>query len=178
MTLIIHIIKYKLLNLTSCFRKSNLESKLRVSTGLFVIMLFFGMGLGFFYYIFNYLAGLQDIGFLLMDKVLSIGFLAIFMMLVISNIVTAISTLYRSHETASYFSTPVSHLKVFAVRFVDNVIYSTWGVALLGIPIILAYGLVRGFLWWEFLLEIFCVLIPFTIIPACLGVIITIFIYL
>lgn len=178
MTLIIHIIKYKLLNLTSCFRKSNLESKLRVSTGLFVIMLFFGMGLGFFYYIFDYLAGLQDIGFLLMDKVLSIGFLAIFIMLVISNIVTAISTLYRSHETASYFSTPVSHLKVFTVRFVDNVIYSTWGVALLGIPIILAYGLVRGFLWWEFLLEIFCVLIPFTIIPACLGVIITIFIYL
>jgi len=178
MTLIIHIFKYKLLNLTSYFRKSDLESKLRILTGLFVIMLFFSMALGFFYYIFDYLAGLQDIGFLLMDKVLSIGFLAIFIMLVISNIVTAISTLYRSHETASFLSTPVSHLQVFTVRFFDNVMYSTWGVALLGIPIILAYGLVRGFLWWEFLLEIFCVLIPFTIIPACIGVIVTVFIYL
>lgn len=155
-----------------------MEHRIRFIISSIIIILFFGGGLYFFYYVFNYLSGLYDIGFLLMDKVISIGFLAIFMMLIISNIVTAISTLYHSHETAYYFSTPASHLEVFTIRFIDNVIYSTWGVLLLGIPIVIAYGLVRGFLWWEYLFELFCVLVPFTIIPACIGVILTIVIYL
>ncbi|MCD6163699.1 MAG: hypothetical protein J7K40_14960 [candidate division Zixibacteria bacterium] len=142
------------------------------------MMVFFSTALYFFYYIFNYLSGLHDIGYLLMDKILSIGFLAIFIMLVISNIVTAISTLYRSHETANYFSTPASHLEIFTVRFIDNILYSTWGVLLLGIPIILAYGMVRGFSWWGYAVEILCVLIPFIVIPACLGVLFIIIINL
>ena len=178
MTLIVHIINYKIINLTSYLRKSSLDIKVRFFTGLFIILLFFCAGLYFFYYIFDYLAGLHDIGFLLMDKVLSIGFLAIFIMLIISNIVTAISTLYRSPETESYLSTPVSHLELFTVRFFDNMMYSTWGVSLLGVPIILAYGLVRGFSWWGYFVEIIFILIPFTVIPACLGVMFTILVYL
>ena len=131
MSLIIHIISYKLLNLTSYLRRSDLEHKLKVLVGAFVIMIFFGIGLYFFYYIFDYLAGLHDIGYLLIDKIMSLGFLAIFIMLIISNIVTSISTLYHSHETTIYFSTPISHLQVFTVRFIDNTLYSTWGVILL-----------------------------------------------
>lgn len=173
-----HILNYKLLNLVAYLHQADLERKIRFIVSSIVVILFFSGGLYFFYYMFDYLSGLYDIGFLLMDKVISIGFLAIFVMLVISNIVTAISTLYRSPETAYYFSTPVSHLKVFTIRFFDNIIYSTWGVLLLGIPIITAYGLVRGFLWWQYLFELFCVLIPFTVIPACIGVIFTIVIYL
>lgn len=178
MLIIKHILSYKFLNLVAYLHQADLERKMRFIVSSIIMMLFFTGGLYFFYYIFNYLSGLYDIGFLLMDKVISIGFLAIFVMLIISNIVTAISTMYRSPETAYYLSTPVSHLKVFAVRFFDNIIYSTWGVLLLGIPIVIAYGLVRGFLWWEYLFELFCVLIPFTIIPACIGVIFTMVIYL
>ncbi|RKX17466.1 MAG: hypothetical protein DRP26_06935 [Candidatus Zixiibacteriota bacterium] len=178
MRIVIHSLNYKLLNLTAYFQRSNMEHGIRFIVSSIIMILFFGGSLYFFYYVFNYLSGLYDIGFLLMDKVISIGFLAIFIMLVISNIVTAISTLYRSYETTYYFSTPASHLEVFTIRFIDNVIYSTWGVLLLGIPIVIAYGMVRGFLWWEYLFEIFCVLIPFTIIPACIGVILTIVIYL
>jgi len=164
--------------MTSYLRESDLERKLRFYTGAFVMMIFFAAALYFFYYIFDYLAGLQDIGFLLIDKIMSIGFLAIFIMLIISNIITSISTLYRSDETVFYFSTPVSHLKVFAIRFFDNVMYSTWGVLLLGIPIIIAYGIVREFQWWKYLIEIIGILVPFTIIPACLGVGFTIIVYL
>ncbi len=57
-------------------------------------------------------------------------------------------------------------------------IYSTWGVLLLGIPLIIAYGIVRDFAWWNYIVEIFFVMIPFTIIPACLGVGFTILLYL
>lgn len=178
MNLLKHVIGYKLINMTSYLRESDIERKLRFYTGAFVMMLFFGGSLYFFTYMFNYLAGLQDIGYLLIDKIMSIGFLAIMIMLFISNIITAISTLYRSEETVFYFSTPVSHLKVFAIRFVDNVLYSTWGVMLLGIPIIVAYGIVRDFAWWQYLAEILFVLVPFTIIPACIGIAFTMVLYL
>ncbi|MCP4584045.1 MAG: hypothetical protein GY839_20730 [candidate division Zixibacteria bacterium] len=174
MNLIKHVFNYKLLNITSYLRESDLEHKLRIYTGAFVMILFFSGSLYFFHYIFDYLSSLQDIGYLLIDKIMSIGFLAIFIMLVISNIITSISTLFRSEETAFYFSTPLSHLKVFAIRFVDNIIYSTWGVLLLGIPIIIAYGLTRDFRWWDYLFEIVFILVPFTIIPACIGVGLTI----
>ncbi len=173
-----HVINYKLINMTSYLRESDLERKLRFYTGALVMLIFFGAGLYFFYYMFNYLAGLQDIGYLLIDKIMSIGFLAIFIMLAISNIITSISTLYRSNETIFYFSTPMPHLKVFAIRFFDNVMYSTWGVLLLGIPIIVAYGIVRDFQWWKYFVEIIGILVPFTIIPACLGVGFTIIVYL
>jgi ABC-2 type transport system permease protein len=164
--------------MTSYLRESDFERKLRIYTGTLIMALFFAGSLYFFYYMFNYLAGLKDIGYLLIDKILSIGFLAIFIMLVISNIITAISTLYRSEETVFYFATPVSHLKVFAVRFFDNVMYSTWGVLLLGIPIIIAYGLVRDFQWWKYFIEILFVMIPFTVVPACIGVGFTIILYM
>ncbi len=95
MYLIRHIFEYKYLSLTSYLRETDLERKLRLYTGAFIMMLFFSGALYFFHYMFNYLAGLQDIGFLLIDKILSIAFLAIFIMLFISNIITAISTLYR-----------------------------------------------------------------------------------
>ncbi len=41
---------------------------------------------------------------------------------------------------------------------------------LLGLPLMFAYGLVRGFALWEYLFEVFCVLLPFIVIPACIGV--------
>jgi ABC-2 type transport system permease protein len=156
--------------LSSFVKHLNGERLLRLAVGLFVGSVFFGGGLFFFYKIFYYLNGLTDIGNLLMNKIISLGFLAIFVMLIISNLVTAISTLYRSPETAYLLSTPVSFNQVFTVRFIDNLVFSTWAVLLMGLPAIVAYGLVRGFAVWEYLFEFFCILIPFVVIPGCIGV--------
>jgi ABC-2 type transport system permease protein len=49
---------------------------------------------------------------------------------------------------------------------------------LLGLPLILAYGMARGFVLWEYLFEIFCVLFPFVIIPACIGVLFSMLMFL
>jgi len=143
---------------------------MKIIVGLFVISCFFGGSFFFFYRIFNYLSGLQDIGLLLINKIISLGFLAIFIMLVISNIVTSITTLYRSRETSFLISTPASHNDVFAVKFIDNIFFSTWAVLLLGMPIIFAYGIVRDFRIWHYIYTILFALLPFIVIPACFGV--------
>lgn len=169
---------YKTVSARSFMGNLNVEIVMKILVGLFVVTCFFTGSLFFFYRIFNYLGGLRDIGILLMNKLVSLGFLAIFMMLVISNIVTSISTLYRSRETSFLLSTPTSHQKVFTVKFIDNIFFSTWAVLLLGLPLILAYGLVREFVLWEYIFEIFCVLLPFVIIPACIGVSFSILMFL
>ncbi len=87
---------YKTVSARSFLRNLDFEVVTKILVGLFVVSCFFTGSLFFFYRIFSYLGGLRDIGFLLMNKLVSLGFLAIFMMLVISNIVTSISTLYRS----------------------------------------------------------------------------------
>ncbi len=178
MSLIFHIIKYKIINLLGYFRQTDIETRARAVVGMIVLLAFFIGGLYFFWYVFDYLSRIREIGFMLMDKVLSLAFLAIFVMLIISNIVTAISTLYRSNETVFYLAMPVSHLELFTVRFFDNILYSTWGVMILGVPIIVAYGVVRGFEWWQYLLGLFGILIPFTIIPGCIGAGALIIVYL
>lgn len=172
------IIRFRIIGAIAFFRQMDTERRVRVAVGTSVLTLFFGGALSFFWYLFDYLSKIREIGILLMDRIISLGFLAIFLMLIISNAITAISTLYRSRETASLLYRPLSYRQIFAARFFDNLIYSTWGVLILGIPIILAYGIVRGFPWWSYIYEFVLVLVPFTVIPACIGIGIIIFVYL
>jgi len=167
----IHILHYKSISARSLLSGFSAEKSIKILVGIFVLSCFFAGSFFFFYRLLAYLGSLQDIGILLMNKLVSLGFLAIFVMLIISNIVTSISTLYRSPETSFLLSTPISHRQVFTVKFIDNIFYSTWAVMLLGLPLILAYGIVRHFALWEYVFEICCVLLPFIIIPACIGVV-------
>jgi ABC-2 type transport system permease protein len=174
----LHILRYKTVAIGSFFKNMSSEHVLRLVVGVIVGCGFFAGGLFFFFKIFSYLNGLVDIGQLLMNKIISLGFMAIFIMLVISNLVTSITTLYRSPETAYLLSTPASFRQVFAVKFIDNIIFSTWAVMILGLPAIMAYGLVRQFEVWEYIFEFFLVLVPFVVIPGCVGVALAMFMFL
>lgn len=177
MRFVAYVAAYKILSIIGHLRDRDLESRLRVFVGLFVVVVFFAASLCLFYYIFDYLTGLYDIGYLLIDKIVSIGFLAIFIMLGISNAATSVSTFYNSRETESYLALPTPHLDVFVSRFIDNTLYSTWGVLFLTVPMVIAYGLIREFAWWQHLAQI-GLLLPFVLIPACLGTTLTIVLYL
>jgi ABC-2 type transport system permease protein len=174
----LHILRYKTLAISSYFKNLNSERAIKGIAGLIVIASFFSGSLYFFYRVFDYLASMTDIGFFLMNKIISLGCLAIFIMLVISNLVTAITTLYRSQETAYLLSTPATYRQVFTVKFIDNIVFSTWAVMVLGLPVMIAYGMVRGFVLWEYIFEVFCILIPFVLIPGCIGVGFAIFMFL
>ncbi len=178
MNFVTHILRFRIIGVLAFFRGMDVERRIRTIVGATVLALFFFGALFFFWYLFDYLSKIREIGILLMDRIISLGFLAIFLMLVISNTITAISTLYRSGETTDLFHRPLPHRQLFIARFLDNLLYSTWGVLVLGVPIILAYGIVRGISWWGYLYEFCFILLPFTVIPGCLGVGVIIFVYL
>ncbi|RMH69736.1 MAG: hypothetical protein D6675_11875 [Gemmatimonadetes bacterium] len=136
---------------------------------LFVVGMF-----AIFLAMFSYLQTDADVlGPILTARILRIAFLSFFSLLVISNIITSLSTLYRSSEVVYLFSTPMTHLNVFITKFIENVFFSSWAILMLGIPIVAAYGLIVNapFYFYPWILLIF---IPFVLISASWGVSFTI----
>lgn len=126
----------------------------------------------FFYTLFHYLDGLQDFGNMLMNRLIGMVMMAFFSMLVFSNLIITLSTTYISREIEHYMSQPVSHSSIFFVKLVESVVYSSWAFAILSLPLFLSFGAVRNVSLWFYVL-IPLLVIPFLIVPAGIGALLT-----
>jgi len=81
-----------------------------------------------------------ELGEVFLDRMFYLGWSIIFYLLVLSNLVTGFSTFYRSPEVAFLMTLPVENTQIFRIKFVENLIYSSWAILILGIPLTLAYG--------------------------------------
>ena len=140
-----------------------------ISTAVVLLALLYSAYRLFYDIIFTYIASLREIGFLLIDRLVSTGFMAFFLMLVISSFVAAISIMFRSDETEYLFSTPVSELELFTSRYIDTVASSSWAIMVMAVPILVAYARVRGFGIIEYILSGLFLLLPFILIATALG---------
>lgn len=113
-----------------------------------------------------------NFGDLLMARLLSILTLAIFMLLIFSNVLVAFSTLYRSKEVVYLLQAPIRYEHFFYARFFECVVFSSWSLAFLGSPLMLAYGLATNAspLFYFAAAAFF---LPLVMVPAALGAIIT-----
>ena len=110
---------------------------------------------------------------LLMARLLSVFALALFLMLIFSNVLIAFSTLYRSREVTQLMQSPISVSTFFIGRFYECVIFSSWASAFLGSPVMLAYGLETA-APKIFYIALVAFYLPFVVIPAAIGSIVTI----
>lgn len=109
--------------------------------------------------------GLDD---LIMARLLSLFALALFFLLIMSNLLVVFTTLYRSREVAYLVHSPLDWRSLFLGRFAECVLLSSWASAFLGSPILLAYGL-QAHAPPAFYLALVAVYLPFVTIPAALG---------
>ncbi len=114
-----------------------------------------------------------SIGELLMGSLLSMLALALFFMLMFSNVLISYSTLYRAREVVYLLQSPVTIRSYFLARFIECIHLSSWASAYLGSPLILAYGLVTGASPMLYVAAL-AMFVPFVTIPAALGSMITI----
>ncbi len=110
---------------------------------------------------------------LVMVRLLSVFALALFVMLVFSNVLIAYSTLFRSREVTYLIQSPIPVYAFFLGRFYECVTFSSWASAFLGSPVMLAYGLESG-APPIFYLALLAFYLPFVVIPAALGSILAI----
>jgi len=123
----------------------------------------------FFYRALRYFLSVPEFGPILTYKLLGMVFLTFFSILLFSNIVTALSTFFLSRDLERLVAAPVSWPVLFAGRFGDTIIESSWMVVAFAVPAFLAYGIAHGAGPIFYLLAAL-VLPPFLVIPTALGV--------
>lgn len=159
------------------------ESRLKMGVvGSSAILLWYGLLAGFSWG-FHWLqeSGFQDVvttgdtislAEVLMSRLLSVFAMALFFMLIFSNTLISFSTLYKAKEVQYLLQAPLSIRTLFLTRFIECVSFSSWGSAYLGSPLILAYGLATDAHWF-FYIAALAFYVPFVVIPAASGCIVT-----
>jgi ABC-2 type transport system permease protein len=134
----------------------------------FVGAIFWVLVFGLLYRLLVYFAGIAEIGTFLATKLLGLILLSLFGILILSNLVTALSSFFLAKDLDLLASAPVDWLRLYASRLIDTLLHSSWMVVLVAVPILTAYGLSYhgGFL---FPLVAAGLLLPMLIIPAALG---------
>lgn len=123
-------------------------------------------------YLFRTLFEIPSLGPLLSFRVISITLLALLVMLLFSNIVTALTTMYLSKDLDLLLFLPLPTHSLFTYKYFQTAFYTSWMILLFGLPLLSAYGRVVGAPLY-FYPAILIVFLPLALIPASLGITIT-----
>jgi ABC-2 type transport system permease protein len=130
----------------------------------------FAVGATFFFRgVFANLLKYEGIGEPLLWRIIGITLTTVFMMLVISNLITGIATVYRSPEIPFLLARPVPIHRLFLGRFFDNLVYSSWSLAALGAPLVIAWGWVFRLPFGTITAVILFGLVPLVVISAAVS---------
>jgi len=133
---------------------------------------FWAVAFGLLYRVLRYFAGVEEIGALLAGRLLGILLLSFASILLLSNIIAALSSFFLARDLDLLMSSPVDWLSLYGSRLFETAVHSSWMVVLLAVPMLAAYGIAfdGGLL---FVLAALAGFIPFLVIPAALGSAIT-----
>ncbi len=134
----------------------------------FVGFLFWAFIFGVLYRLLTYFRGVEEIGQLLAGKLLGLILLGFTSILLLSNVITALSSFFLAKDLDMLVSAPVDWLRLYGAKLLETVIASSWMVLLVSVPMFSAYGLVYdgGF---AFPLLVIAMMLPMFIIPAVIG---------
>ena len=123
---------------------------------------------GVAYRVLNYFRSVEEIGNLIAGKVLGVILLAFLSILLLSNIITALSTFFLAKDLDLLIGAPIQGSRLYLAKFAETVVHSSWMVGLLALPIFTAYGIVYhgGPL---FPLVALAAFIPYLILPGVVG---------
>jgi ABC-2 type transport system permease protein len=130
-------------------------------------------------WLFIFFCSLEGFRFLQRDVRLPLGgdivgtlfdvlFMLLGVLLIFSSGLVLYASLFGSQETSFLLSRPVRDDRVFAFKFQGALAFSSWAFLLLGAPLLIAYGLVRGSPW-EFYAFLPLFFLGFVLLPGSIG---------
>jgi ABC-2 type transport system permease protein len=131
--------------------------------------LIFWLGVfGVVYRVLRYFRGVEEIGPLLASKLLGLVLLTFLSILLLSNVITALSSFFLAKDLDLLVSAPVDWLNLYLGKLGETLVHSSWMVALMAVPFFAAYGIIYdgGLL---FPLYVVVVFLPLLVIPGVLG---------
>jgi ABC-2 type transport system permease protein len=116
----------------------------------------------------SYFKSVPEIGPLLAGKLLGMAFLAFLSILLLSNLVTALSTFFLARDLDLLVAAPLDWGRFYLVKLGETILHSSWMVALLALPLLTAYAVA----WdggWLFPFVALGAILPLFIIPGVIG---------
>src|SRR6266581_7574208 len=153
------------------------EEREKGGSGKLVILIIIGGAFwagvfGVLYLILRNLRKVEELGPLIPGKILGLILLSFISILVLSNVITALSSFFLAKDLDLLVSAPVDWLRLYLAKLGETLLHSSWMVALMVVPILAAYGVVykSGVL---FALYAVLAIVPMLILPAVLGCAVT-----
>lgn len=131
-------------------------------------LLFLAAAYGIAYRAVTYFKDVPEIGPLLAGKLLGMAFLAFLSILLLSNLVSALSTFFLARDLDMLVAAPLDWGRFYLAKLGETVVHSSWMVVLLAVPLLAAYAVV-----WHggplFPLVAVGALVPLLVIPGVIG---------
>jgi ABC-2 type transport system permease protein len=153
------------------------EERASGGTGKLVILALVGGAFwagvfGVLYRILKALRAVEELGPLIPGKMLGLILLSFISILVLSNVITALSSFFLARDLDLLVSAPLDWLRLYLAKLSETLLHSSWMVALMIVPILTAYGVVyKGGLL--FALYALIAVVPMLILPAVFGCAVT-----
>ncbi|HLV24895.1 MAG TPA: hypothetical protein VKZ41_01180 [Gemmatimonadales bacterium] len=170
---VLHLLGPKLRTMRNRMRSRSRGSAVRAVV-LLVLALSFGGGafVGLRRVLWHFRTADLDLGPVLAGKLLGMVLLSFLAILLLSNVVAALSTCFLAKDLDLIVGSPHDWKRLYAAKLVETLAHSSWMVALLCVPLFAAYGDVYdGGLW--FAPFAVAILLPYFIIPAVVGLAVT-----
>jgi ABC-2 type transport system permease protein len=149
------------------------EERSRGGSGKLLTLVLVGLGFwlgvyGVLYKILKYFRGIEELGPLLAGKLLGLVLLSFISILVLSNVITALSSFFLAKDLDLLVSAPVDWLRIYLAKLGETLLHSSWMVALMAVPILAAYGVIYrgGVLFAPYAV---LSLAPMLVLPAVVG---------
>ncbi len=122
--------------------------------------------------VLRYLKATPEVGPLIASKILGVALLSFLSLLLLSNLITALSSFFLARDLDLLLSAPVDWLTFYLSKLGENLLHSSWMVVVMAVPVFTAYGVVfhGGPL---FPLVVAAALLPLLVVPAAIGTAVT-----
>lgn len=122
--------------------------------------------------VLRYLRATPEVGPLIASKILGVALLSFLSLLLLSNLITALSSFFLARDLDLLLSAPVDWLTFYVSKLGENLLHSSWMVVVMVVPVFTAYGVVfHGGPLFPFVAV--AALVPLLVVPAAIGTAVT-----
>src|SRR4030066_399039 len=171
MSLLLHILKFRLLTFIKFQDELNIKSILKQLSASVVYIVFAICIFFFTQNIITYLMEDVRIGMFLLHRFVFVVLFIFFMTVNIGNIVVSYSTFFKTREVGFLLTMPISFAKIFIIKFLDNFFYSSSTLLLMVTAAIAGYTSYFGLPWYFIPFAVMFLILPFMFIAGTLGAI-------
>lgn len=162
------LMRTKIRALSNRIRQGASQSPVKVATtAAFLAAIWLGLYV-LFVTIFRYFEQTPLEAAVAIPLVFNVFFVAMLVMLTVSNAIIAYMSLFSASESAYLLTAPVAPVSYVTLKYVETLVFSSWSLVLLGLPLMAAMAHVTREPWYYYPLFL-AFFLSFVPIPGALG---------